>query len=265
MGLHASYDPAVEAVQLLILGGAALGAGFIDAVAGGGGLITTPSLLLTLPEAPLAALLGSNKCVSIVGTTAAAVTYAKRVALDRGLLIPAVALAIPAAALGAALVSRLPAGAVKPAIVVALCVVAVYTAVRPKLGQQSSSGLPARWRPLLAGALGALIGFYDGLLGPGTGSFLALGLIGIAGFDFLRAATHARIINGATNLGALLWFVWHGSVVWQVVPLMAVCNLVGGVLGSRMALARGNAWVRRIFLAVVTVLILRLAWSLYST
>lgn len=254
----------MDAADLILLGLAALGAGFIDAVAGGGGLITTPSLLLVLPEAPLSTVLGTNKCVSIVGTTAAAVSYARRVALDRGLLLAAVAMALPASALGAALVSHLAPGVMKPAILITLVVVAVYTVLRPQLGLNSSAGLPARWRPACAAALGAMIGFYDGLLGPGTGSFLALGLIAVAGFDFLRAAAHARVINGATNLGALLWFGWHGSVLWQVVPVMAACNLAGGILGSRMAMARGSAWVRRIFLVVVTLLILRLAWSLAS-
>lgn len=254
----------MDALEPIILGAAALAAGFIDAVAGGGGLITTPSLLLTLPEAPLPVVLGTNKCVSIVGTTAAAASYARRVALDARLLFPAVVVAIPAAAVGAAMASRLAPGVMKPAILAALVVVAVYTALRPQLGLHASAGMPACWRPLCAAVLGAAIGFYDGLLGPGTGSFLALGLIAVAGFDFLRAAAHARVINGATNLGALLWFGWHGSVLWPVVPLMAACNLVGGVIGSRMAMARGSAWVRRIFLAVVALLILRLGWSLLS-
>lgn len=249
---------------MIILGAAALGAGFIDAVAGGGGLITTPSLLLVLPEAPLPAVLGTNKCVSIVGTAAAATSYARRVALDSRSLLPAVAVAIPASAFGAALVSHLAAGVMKPAILVALIVVAVYTALRPQLGLHPTAGLSARWRSPSAAGLGAVIGFYDGLLGPGTGSFLALGLIAIAGFDFLRAAAHARVINGATNLGALLWFGWHGSVLWPIVPVMAACNLAGGILGSRMAIARGSAWVRRIFLILVGLLILRLAWSLFS-
>lgn len=258
------YDPGMDVLPLLVLGAAGFAAGLIDAIAGGGGLISTPSLLLVLPDAPLAAVFGSNKCMSIVGTTAAATTYARQVTFDRAVLLPAIVMALPAAALGAALVSHLDPQVVKPAILVALCVVAVYTAVRPRLGLQVSAGMAPRWRPWAAAGLGGVIGFYDGLLGPGTGSFLGLGLIALAGFDFLRAAAHARVINGATNLGAVLWFGWHGNILWQVVPVMAACNLAGGIIGSRLALLRGNAWVRRIFLSVVTLLIMRLAWSVFT-
>ncbi|HEX3134810.1 MAG TPA: TSUP family transporter [Planctomycetota bacterium] len=254
----------MHVVDLLLLGIAAFAAGLVDAVVGGGGLILTPSLLLVAPQAPIAAVLGTIKCSSVIGTTAAALTYARQIALDARLLIPGVIAALSAACAGASLVSHLDATVVKPLILLALVVVAIYTALKPDLGAQAGAERSVRARTGIGIALGAVIGFYDGFLGPGTGSFLAVALVLLARFDFLRAAAHARVLNVASNLGAVAWFVPHGNVLWLAVLPMALCNLAGGVLGSRLALRQGSRWIRRVLLLVVSVLIVRLGWNLFG-
>jgi uncharacterized membrane protein YfcA len=252
----------IAAMGLLLL--AAFAAGLIDAVAGGGGLITMPAMLLMLPGAPMAGILATTKCASLAGTAGAAASYAKRVELPAAILIPSVAAALPSSWLGARAVSHLDPSLVKPAILAVLIAVAAYTWLKPDLGAARTRGMPLSWQPFGAACLGAVMGFYDGFLGPGTGSILMLLLIALFGRDFLQASALAKFVNVASNAGALLWFVPAGSVLWRLALPMAACNLVGGLIGSRLAVWSGNAWIRRVFLAVVAALIARLAWNLYG-
>jgi uncharacterized membrane protein YfcA len=239
----------------------ATAAGFVDAVVGGGGLIATPMLFIVLPQAPIAAVLGTTKCASLFGTATAAIGYGRRMALPWRALLPGIAMASPCAFLGASLVSRTDPRVFKPAILGALVLVAVYTALRPDLGRVAAA-VPSPGRQVWSGlALGALLGFYDGFLGPGTGTFLTLAFVALLGCDFLRAAGSAKLVNCASNVGALAWFAAHGLVLWEVAPAMAACNVAGALVGSRLAMAKGSAWVRRVFLVVVATLIARLAWD----
>lgn len=254
----------MEPISFALLLAAAFGAGWIDAVAGGGGLITTPTLLLLLPGAPLAAVLATTKCASLAGTTAAAASYSRRITMPWRILIPAMAAAFPASWLGARSLSHLDPAMVRPAILFVLIAMAAYTWWRPQLGARDLPGIAYRWQPLAAGVTGTILGFYDGFLGPGTGIMLVLALIAVFGRDFLRASAAAKFINGMSNLGALLWFAAAGAVLWHLALPMALCNLLGGLAGSRMAMASGNLWIRRIFLAVAAALIARLAWNLYG-
>ncbi len=257
----------LDKLSFALLLAAAFGAGCIDAVAGGGGLITTPALLLLLPGAPVTAVLATTKCSSLAGTAAAATAYSRRIVLPWRILLPAMAMALPASWLGARYVTRLdhldPA-LVRPALLCVLVIMAAYTWWRPALGAREAPGIPYRWQPAAAAVTGVLLGFYDGFLGPGTGSLLVLALIAVFGRDFLRASAAAKFINGMSNLGALLWFAAAGAVIWRLALPMACCNLLGGLAGSRMAMASGNLWIRRVFLAVVVALIARLGWNLYG-
>lgn len=254
----------IGALSLALILFAAFAAGLVDAVAGGGGLITTPVLLLMLPGAPVASVLATTKCASLAGTVGAAAAYSQRVDLPLRLLIPSAAAALPASWLGARAVSHLDPALIKPAILFVLIAMAIYTWFKPELGRAPTRGMPDGWRVWGAAGLGALLGFYDGLLGPGTGSLLVLAYITLFGRDFLQASALAKFANGASNLGALLWFAPSGSVLWRLALPMAVCNLLGGLAGSRLAMLSGNLWIRRVFLAVVAALILRLAWNLYG-
>jgi uncharacterized protein len=250
--------------QLGLILVAAFAAGVIDAIVGGGGLITTPVLMLLLPGAPVTGILATTKASSIAGTTGAAIGYARKIALRPRILIPGMLAALPAAWLGARAVSHLDPVAIKPAILAVLIAMALYTWWRPELGLLRGKELRASIEPWASAAVGATLGFYDGFLGPGTGSLLVLVFIVLFGRDFLGASAQAKFFNGASNLGALLWFAPSGSVLWVLAIPMAACNLMGGVLGSRLAILSGNRWIRWVFLTVVLALIARLGWNLYG-
>lgn len=251
-------------VEMGLILAAAFAAGLIDAVAGGGGLITTPVLLLMLPGAPVAAALATTKVSSIAGTTGAAIAYSRSVRPVPRILIPGMLCALPAAWLGARCVTYMDPTLLKPLILGVLIIIAAYVGWRPDLGALRGREPHARLEPWLAGLVGAILGFYDGFLGPGTGSLLMLAFIAVFGRDFLGASALAKFFNWASNLGALLWFAPAGTVLWALAAPMAVCNLLGGVLGSRFAVRFGNVWIRRVFLVVVIALIVRLAWNLYG-
>jgi hypothetical protein len=162
-----------------------------------------------------------------------------------------------AAAGGAAAAHLVPATALRPVVLLALVAVAVWTLVRRPPGEAAALRFDGRRHVAAASGLGLVVGAYDGALGPGTGSFLVAGLVGL-GYAFLPASAAAKVVNAATNLGALAVFTAAGSVVWPLGVAMAAANMTGGYLGARTALARGSGFVRVAFLVVVAVLVVRL-------
>lgn len=260
-------DPLVlpDATTLILLGIAALAAGWIDAVAGGGGLLQLPALLLGLPDATPVQALATNKASSIAGTTAATVTYSRRARPDVRTALPMLIAAIAGSGLGAATASRIPGEMFRPVIVLLLVAAWVWTLLSPSMGLADRlRWAHSRRHYAVAAGSGAVIGFYDGLLGPGTGSFLLIVLVGVLGYSFLRASATAKVVNLGTNAAALVVFVWTGSVLWALAAVMACCNAMGAIVGARMAIRRGSEFVRIVFLAVVAVLILRLVWDLLA-
>jgi len=249
--------PETEIVLLLCV--AALLAGWVDAVVGGGGLIQIPALLVLLPGATPAQVLATNKLSSVFGTATAAWTYARRVRPDLRTALPMAAAATAGAAAGAACASLLPESAFRPLVLVLLVLVGTYTLRRPALGEVQELRFDGRQH--LAAALGAAvsIGFYDGIFGPGTGSFLVFALVALMGYSFVQASAKARIVNLATNLGALAVFIPQGAPMYGVGLAMAACNVLGGRLGAVTAISRGSRFVRVVFLVVVGVLLVRLA------
>jgi len=234
---------------------AALAAGWIDAVVGGGGLLQLPALLLVPGITPVEAL-ATNKTASIFGTTTSAVTFYRRARPDLRTALPMAAIAFAGSYGGANLAALLPASVFKPVIVAALVVVAVVTVARPTLGSVVALRHEGtRRHHVTAGVLGVGIGFYDGLIGPGTGTFLIIALITALGYDFLLASATAKIVNVATNAGALAFFVPQGHVLWALGLAMGAANMLGGWLGSRTAVARGNRFIRVAFLVVVAALV----------
>lgn len=255
-------DGLTAPVLVLVLA-AALAAGFVDAVVGGGGLLQLPALLLVPGISPVQAL-GTNKLGSVFGTTTSAVTYHRRVHPDLRTALPMAAIALVSSFAGASVASLLPASVFKPVIVVALVAIGVFTLVRPSLGEMTALRHTGRRHHGVAGAVGAVIGFYDGILGPGTGSFLVFAMVSLLGYDFLAASAKAKIVNVATNLGALLFFVPHGSVFWGLGILLGAANTLGGYLGSRTATSRGSGFIRVAFLVVVTALVARVGWDVWT-
>ncbi|MEZ5091981.1 TSUP family transporter [Nocardioides sp.] len=228
----------VAGSTLVFLVAAALMAGFVDAVVGGGGLVQLPALVVGLPSAAPVQILATNKLASICGTSVAAGTYYRRVRPDPRTFGPLMALAFVGSLAGAAVASRIPREAFEPIVVVALVVVGVVVVLRPELGERTALRFQGRRHVAAAMATGAVIGFYDGALGPGTGSFLVFALVGLLGYAFVEASAKARLANWATNLAALCVFVPQGAVLWKVGLAMGAANLVGGYLGAHGGRAR---------------------------
>jgi hypothetical protein len=235
-------------------------AGLVDAVVGGGGLIQIPALFLWLPPAlsgSVLAVLGTNKLSSICGTGLAVVQYARRVPLPWTSMLPAAVTAFAFSFLGARLVSALRPQLLKPLVWVLLVAVAVYTYTRKDLGARHVPRFSRARERGLGLLVGAGIGFYDGFFGPGTGSFLIFIFVGWFGFDFLTASASAKVLNFATNLSAVLYFAATGNVLYAYGLPMALCNMAGSLVGTRLAILKGNPFVRLFFLSVVALMILR--------
>ena len=249
----------VELGDALLLCLFALLAGALDAIVGGGGLVQLPALLVVLPQVPVVALLATNKLASVVGTASAAVTYNRRIAVDRRTAFHMGAAAFAGSGAGALLATQVGSEVLEPVVLVALVAVLAYTLRSPTLGEVELRRLRAGPQRAVAVLGGAGIGFYDGFVGPGTGSFLVFLLVGVVGLSFLHASATAKVVNTMTNLAALALFAAGGHVLWVLGAAMALSNLLGSQLGTRLALRRGSAWVRRVFLVVVSALVLRLA------
>jgi uncharacterized membrane protein YfcA len=246
--------------ELLLLCLVAFSAGFIDAIAGGGGLLQTPAVLLLLPQYPVATLLGTVKIPSFCGTAVSAITFSKKVKFQFGLLIPMALTAFLGAFLGAWSVSIIPNSTIKPIILIVLILVAAYTFIKPAFGAKVHRYEGGIFKPALAGML---IGFYDGLIGPGTGSFLLLLFISLLGMDFLHASAHAKIVNLGTNLAAIFYFGYAGHILFSIAIPMAICNMLGGYFGASITLLKGNSLVKWVFRVVIIGTIIRLGWDVF--
>ena len=251
----------IDILTLLTLCGLAFLAGAIDAIVGGGGLVLVPGLLLVLPSQSPATLLGTNKAVAIFGTSMAAVNFGRRIPPTRKFAGPMVVAGLVGSMLGAFVATLIPASAFKPVVLIALAGVWIYTLCRKDFGELDQHNPHGRTARLVALGGGFGIGFYDGLIGPGTGAFLIMLLIAGVGASFLRASATAKLVNTATNLGALLVFAITGNVLWLLGLLLAVCNVAGAFVGSHLALVKGSRFVRVVFLVVVAALIVRLGFD----
>jgi hypothetical protein len=252
---------------MLWLCGFAFLAGFIDSVVGGGGLIQIPALLLFLPPeqaAVVPAVLGTNKLSSICGTGMALAQYARRIAIPWRSMLPAAAAAFILSFVGARTVSILSPALLKPLVLLLLVAVAIYTFLRKDFGRLHAPRFTVRHETWVGLLIGVTIGFYDGFFGPGTGSFLIFTFIGLLGFDFLTASASAKLINFATNLSAVAYFAATDRILYAYAVPMGCCNLLGSMVGTRMALWRGNRFVRWFFLLVVSALILRYGWEVVA-
>jgi len=243
---------------------AGLAAGWIDSVVGGGGVIQLPALLIGLPaDTPVPTVSGTNKLSSIAGTLAATTTYVRHVRIPWATALTAAAAAYAGSTLGATLIRHVPRVAFTPIIIVAVAAVGLYTLRRPELGQTTRlrhDGTRLHW--VLAAALGLACGVWDGLVGPGTGAFLSIGFVGLLGYGFLEATAMSKLTNLATNAAALVILGTSGHVLWALGACMAGANLVGGLLGSHMAVARGNRFIRRVFLVAILIVEVKLVYDL---
>ena len=236
-------------------------AGFVDAVAGGGGLVQLPALLIGISNKPIPMILGTNKIPSIFGTSSAAANYFKKVRPDLRLTVSMALPALVGSIAGAKLASHFPTNVFHPLILTLLVLVGIYTWRKPNLGLEERLRYTHKTRLWIVAACGLLIGFYDGLFGPGTGTFLVFLLVIVVGYEFLKASATAKLVNIATNFGAIVTFQITGHIWWRLGLALAFANVTGALIGSRLAIRGGSPMVRRIFLLVVAALIAKLSYD----
>ena len=238
-------------------------AGLVDAVAGGGGLIQVPALFAAYPNVPPATLLATNKLAAVGGTLNAGRKFLRHVSLPWAIVLPAVLAGFIGSLLGANAVSNFPAEPLRKALPFVLLFLLLYTWYQPSLGEAHAPQGISRNQQIKAALLGLTIGFYDGFFGPGTGSFLLFGFVRFFGFDFLHASAATKLVNVATNLAAILMLASLGQINWPLGIAMMIANIAGSQFGSRLVIQHGSAFVRKAFLVIVSLLILKSAWNAY--
>lgn len=251
----------METVLILL---ASCFAGMVDAIVGGGGLILVPALFATFPAAPPATLLGTNKCASVWGTAFATFKYSRRVDMRWRALLPAAVCALVGSFVGAWTVTQIDPAFLRKTLPFILLAVLIYTLARKDLGRAHQPHQNQNRERLIACAIGALIGWYDGFFGPGTGSFFIFLLVRFLGYDFLNASASAKLLNVATNIAAIVLFAMKGHIWWQVGLMMAAANVAGSLVGSHLALKHGTGFVRWVFVIVVGVLIVKTGWAAFQ-
>jgi len=253
----------LTAVNLALLGLAMFSSGFIDAIAGGGGLIQTPAMLLSFPNTNPVEVVATSKTAAFFGTSTAAIQYRRFIKTDPKLLIAMVIPAFIGSGIGAHLASRISAGSYKSSIFFVMIAIFFYTLVKPELGKEHVEKHSPQKLMVIGSIAAFIIGFYDGLIGPGTGTMLMIALVAIMGFAFVGASAIAKVVNATTNLASIIVVGLRIGIMWKLGLVLAVANLAGGYMGSHMAIKKGSSFIRIFYLIVTALLILRLGYSLY--
>lgn len=253
----------MESYIIILLCIASFFAGFVDAIVGGGGLIQTPVAMILMPNMAVATIIGSLKIPAFSGTSFAAFQYLKKVQMNWKLLSIMAIVAFCAAFLGSNLLTQVSNDFMKPLLVVVLIGIAIYTFTKKDFGTHQEKNHSQKRQLLVAILLSVCIGFYDGFIGPGTGSFLVLGFVSVLGFDFLHASANAKMVNLATNFGSICLFVLKGKIIWAIAIPMAICNAFGGWLGAKLAIKKGNEFIRIFFLIVVVGTLIRFGYDVF--
>jgi len=251
-------------LQLFIAAVASLFAGCVDAIVGGGGLILVPALFTVYPNAPPATLLGTNKSGAIWGTAIATVQYSRKVQLRWRVLLPAACTALAGALAGAWLLTRMEPGFLRRALPFVMLAVLLYTVAKKDLGRIHAPRFTLERETTIACLIGFVIGGYDGFFGPGTGSFFIFLFVRLLGYDFLNASASAKLLNVATNLAALTLLIVKGHIWWHIGLTLAVANIIGSLIGARLALRHGASFVRGVFIVVVLGLILKTGYDAFG-
>lgn len=248
---------------LIALGFFAFCGGLIDAAVGGGGLVQVPALLHALPQHSLATVFGTNKLAVLAGNFSSIFRYLKRIRIVWKLMLPTMISAFIFAFLGALSVSLVPKRLMEYSVFFVLIVMATYTFLKKDLGRTHTHIKCGRKEILLGVFFGGLIGFYDGVFGPGSGSLLLFVFVRCFGFDFLNASASAKLVNLGTFSAALLFFIPSGNVLWAIGGVVALCNIAGSLTGVFLALRYGSGFIRIFFLILLVFLIGRMGMSLF--
>jgi len=240
---------------------AAFFAGFIDSIVGGGGLVQVPALFILFPSYSVPQIIGTNRFSSFMGTAVAGYQYSKKVKIPwKTVVYSGVGAAIMSYS-GALLSSMMSARILKPTILILMGVIAIYTYRKKDLGQQEKLRFGLQVIPFCGLLIGMATEFYNGFVGPGTGSLLVFGFVSIIGYSFLSASAISKVVNVIADIASLIFFVNNGFVMFKIAFPMMICNMAGSYVGSRIAILRGNAFVRIIFLIVVFGLIIRFGYD----
>lgn len=240
---------------LILTGLAAFVAGFVDAIVGGGGLVQAPAMLILYPQLSVLTVIGTNRLSSFSGTLMAGYQYARKFQMPWKVILYAGIGATICAYIGALYASFLPEKSLKILLLVVMTLLAVYTFFKKELGQ---TGAEVQETPALlykSLLLGAVIGFYNGFVGPGTGTLLVFGFVVGLRFSFLQGSGIAKFVNVIADISSLAFFLFQGLVLFHLALPMLVCNVLGSYLGSRLAVLKGSSFIRIMFIAVVTALI----------
>ena len=254
-----SFDQA-----LIVLGFFAFCGGLIDAAVGGGGLVQIPALLHALPQQSLATVFGTNKLAVLAGNLSSIFRYLKRIKIVWRLMLPTMLSAFLFAFLGAASVSIVPKKLMELVVFFILIAMAIYTFTEKNLGLFSHNIHYGKKEIILGVFFGGLIGFYDGVFGPGSGSLLLFVFVKFFGFDFLNASASAKLVNLGTFSAALIFFVPSGNVLWTVGGVVAICNIAGSLTGVFLALRYGSGFIRIFFLVLLLFLIGRMGLTIFN-
>lgn len=252
--------PSIEIIIFLLL--AAFLAGWVDAIGGGGGLIHFPALLFGLPNATPAELLGTNKAAQVLGTASASITYFQKKPEEIKNKLPMAFFGLSGSIFGAIFSSNLPRNSFEPIVFVVLILVGFWILVRPDYSK--STNKTRKDSLLISISIGFSIGFYDGAFGPGTGTFLIALFVGVLGQKYLNASIGAKIVNLATNFGAILVFAITGSILWKLALILSISNIFGGVFGAKTALWQGTKFVKYVVAFVAFASAIRLGIQIWN-
>ncbi|SDH68253.1 hypothetical protein SAMN05421818_11075 [Myroides phaeus] len=258
------FDKKMEIDILFYLCIVAFCAGFIDAIAGGGGLIQTPLGLALLPTYPVSTVIGSLKIPAFSGTAMAVRQYLKKAKINWKYFGILATISFGSAFLGSYTLTIVNNDFMKPLLFGILLLLWVFTYVRKDFARKSISAVTDKNKYKYGIIIALFVGFYDGFIGPATGTFFIMGFIFLVGFDFFKASAYAKMINLATNFGSICLFMLKGQIIWEIAIPMAICNGVGGYCGAKLAILKGQQWVRYIFLFIMFVAICRFGYEVFE-
>jgi uncharacterized membrane protein YfcA len=251
-------------MELYFLCAFAFLAGLVDSIVGGGGLVQIPAFFILYPQLSVPNVISTNRIASAVGTSVAALNYAKSVAIPWKTVLYAGVAASVCSYLGATVQSLLPSSVLKPVILVLIVLIAIYTFRKKDFGHHEKLNVPEGKLPYWAAGTGAFLGFYNGFIGPGTGSLLVFAFVSIIGYNFLKASAISKVVNVISDVSSLIFFFIHKTIIFKLAFPMMACNVAGSYLGSRLAVLRGNTFIRKVFLAVITGIVVRFAWDVFG-
>jgi len=254
----------IDATLWLLTALAGFAAGLIDSIVGGGGLVLTPAMLNLHPGLNILQAIGTQRTSSIMGTSVAAWNYLRKIHIERRILLPACVAAMAASAIGVQFAKRLDPELLKWTVLAICVILAVYTVFRKDLGLKEERRFHPKHESLAALSIGTASGFYNGLIGPGTGTIMVFAFVSFLGLDFLKSSAISKAANVSADISSWTVLMLSGFVLWVLAVPLIIGNMLGSYIGSHMAIRKGQTFVRAVFLVIVLALIARQAWQLLT-